>query len=216
LSHDGGKWLAKCQKCGKDNDGGAEYCVYCGGHLGQFRTCGDCGVVNQPDAAACRMCGADLDSERKGSRSVSAERPGYRPKFRTCSKCGGSYDNHLVECPHCERKVSDTYDPTMPRSSIPMAAGVLLVIAGFLCIMNGVFFGSLGGISAEFAYCGFVEIIMGVVAVVGWIFCMQRANLPLVIVAAVVAMLSVGPFFISSLLGFIALILIAVSAKEFR
>lgn len=208
--------MNRCQKCGRNNEGGAEYCVYCGSHMGQFRTCSDCGVVNRPEAAVCRMCGADFADEQRSSKPVSAERPGYRPKFRTCDKCGGSYDNHLVECPYCERKVPDTYDPTMPRSSVPMAAGVLLVIAGFLCIINGMFFGSLGGVSAEFAYCGFVEIVMGVIAVVGWIFCMQRANLPFAIVSAVVATLSVGPFFLSSLLGFVALILIAVSAKEFR
>lgn len=208
--------MVRCHKCGRENDGSAEYCVHCGSHMGRFRTCPDCGVVNSPDVTACRMCGADLADEREGSKPVPSERPGYRPKFRTCKKCGGSYDNHLVECPYCERRVPETYDPTVPRSSIPMAAGMLLVIAGFLCILNGVFFGSLGGVSVEFAYCGFVEIVMGVVAIVGWIFCMQRANLPFAIVSAVVATLSVGPFFVSSLLGFIALILIVVSAKEFR
>jgi hypothetical protein len=208
--------LVNCESCGKENTGESEYCVHCGGHMGLFRRCAECGIVNKPDASICRMCGAELEGGGMVPRAAPSERPGYRPKFRTCPKCGRSYDNHLVECPYCERKVPETYDPTMRSSGLPVAAGALLLIAGILCIINGVFIGSLGGLEVELAYCGFLEIIMGVVAIVGWVFCMQRAHLPFVIGTAVVAVLSVGPFFLSSLLGFIALILIAVSATEFR
>ncbi|MCJ7490011.1 MAG: zinc ribbon domain-containing protein [Thermoplasmata archaeon] len=208
--------LVRCGSCSRENAGDAEYCIHCGKHLGLFRKCVKCGIVNSPDAATCKICGAELGDGDAGSESVSRDRPGYRPKFRTCPRCGRNYDNHLVECPHCERKVPEDYDPTKRSSSMPMATGTILFLAGILCIFNGVFLGSWGGIAVEFAYCGFVEIMMGIIAITGWVFCMQRTHLVYVIAVAVITIFSVGPFFLSSLLGFIALVLIAVSAKEFR
>ncbi len=181
-----------------------------------FRKCAKCGIVNRPDATSCKICGAELGDGDAKPEFVSRDRPGYRPKFRTCPRCKRSYDSHLVECPHCERKVPEDYDPTRRSSNIPMTAGTVLFVAGILCILNGVFLGSWGDIAVEFEYCGFIEILMGIIAITGWVFCMQRTHLVYVIAVAVITIFSVGPFFLSSLLGLIALVLVAVSAKEFR
>lgn len=208
--------MGRCESCGRGNAGDAEYCIHCGEHLGVSRRCDSCDVVNLPDATTCRMCGADLIDTVQVRSAIPAERPGYKPKFKTCPRCGRSYDNHLVECPHCERRLPDDHDITKKRSPIPLVAGTTLFLAGILCIINGIFIGSWGGVIEEFAYCGFIEILMGLVSISGWIFCMQRAHLVYVIIASIVTIFSVGPFFISSLLGAFALILIAVSAKEFR
>lgn len=206
----------RCGTCAKDNTGDAEYCIHCGEHMGLFRKCMECGIVNPPNASVCKICGAELVDGGRERRAVPSERPGYRPKFRTCQRCGRSYDNHLVECPHCERNVPEDYDPTVRSSGITFAAGTVLFAAGILCIINGVFLGSWGETIVEFVYCGFIEILMGVIAITGWIFCMQRTHFVYVIVVAVVTIFSVGPLFLSSILGFIALVLVAVSAKEFR
>jgi hypothetical protein len=208
--------MVRCRSCGRDNSGDAEYCLHCGEHMGLFRKCVECGTVNRPDASACRICGAKLRDRGRAQKPVPSERPGYRPKSQSCPKCGLSYDMNLVECPHCERKVPEDHNPTVRSSGIPIAAGTLLVVAGILCIINGIFIGSLGGMMVEFAYCGFIEILLGIVAMTGWLFCMQRTHLVYVMAVSVVTMFSVGPFFLSSLLGLIALVLIAVSAKEFR
>ena len=97
-----------------------------------------------------------------------------------------------------------------------MIAGTSLFIAGILCVFNGLLIGSFGEFAEEFAYCGFIEVMMGIVSITGWVFCMQRTHVVYVIVTAIITVLSVGPFFLSSLFGLFALVLIAVSIKEFR
>ena len=97
-----------------------------------------------------------------------------------------------------------------------MIAGTALFVAGGLCVFNGLLIGSFGGFAEEFAYCGVIEIVMGIVSITGWVFCMQRTHVVYVLITAVIAVLSVGPLFLSSLSGLFALVLIAVSIKEFR
>ncbi len=178
-------------------------------------TCPSCGVANATDAATCRMCGADLEDAATVTGAGLSDRPGYRPKFKTCPECGRSYDNHLAQCPHCSSMLPE-YDVTRRGSPLPFIAGTCLFLAGILCLLNGVWLGSFGWFIEEFAYCGFIEIVLGVISITGWIFCMRRTYLPYVIVVSILTVFSVGPLFFSSLLGLFALILIAVSAKEFR
>ena len=207
--------MGVCEVCGGENTSDAEHCIHCGERIAPSGQCSSCGVVNHPNAEVCRMCGADLTPS--GIRTVTpTERPGYRPKFKTCPRCGRGFDNHLVECPHCESQLADDYDLTKPRSPLPMIAGTALFIAGILCVINGLLIGSFGGFAEEFAYCGFIEVVMGIVSITGWVFCMQRTHVVYVLITAVITVLSIGPFFFSSLLGLLALILIAVSIKEFR
>ncbi len=213
--------MERCGSCGAGNAGDAEYCLQCGAHLGRFRKCMECGIVNKPDASSCRMCGAKLTSDRKEVSSGPKERPGFRPRSVACAKCGQRYDANMVECPYCERSEPDTYDPTSRSSGLPTAAGTLLFVAGILCIIMGfLIMGDLGDMTTldigEVQFCSFIELLFGVVAITGWVFCMHRSHLVYVLAVCVLTLFSVGPFFLSSLLGLVALILVAISAKEFR
>ncbi|MDH3365464.1 MAG: zinc ribbon domain-containing protein [Thermoplasmata archaeon] len=208
--------MGRCDSCGMENAGDAEYCLRCGEHLGLSRRCHSCGVVNLPDAVNCRMCGAGLKDLGQAQRTTSTERPGYRPKFKTCHRCGRGYDNHLALCPHCTRMLPEDHYITRRSSPLPFIAGTSLFLAGILCLINGMLIGSYGWLFEEFAYCGFIEIVLGIISITGWIFCMRRSHLVYVIIVSILMVFSIGPLFISSLLGLFALILIAVSAKEFR
>jgi len=98
-----------------------------------------------------------------------------------------------------------------------MSAGVLLLIAGVVNILTGVAFMSYTGVTpVEFEYCGAILAIMGILALPAWVFCMQRSHFAYCIAAAAITLFSIGPFFLSSLLGIVALVLIAVSHEEFR
>ena len=210
--------METCEACGGKNSSDAEHCIHCGERITPAGRCGSCGVMNHPDAETCRMCGADLAAP-SATTITPAERPGYKPKFKTCPRCGRGYDNHLVECPHCESRLPDDHDITRPSSPLPFIAGTSLFVSGILCILNGAVIGSYGWIAEELAYCGFIEILMGIVSITGWIFCMQRTHLAYVLITTVVAILSIGPVFVlplSSLLGVFALVLVALSIREFR
>ena len=211
--------MGVCETCGGENTSDAEHCIHCGERIAPPGQCSSCGVVNLPGAEVCRICGADLTAS--GIRIITpTERPGYKPKFKTCPRCGRGFDNHLVECPHCENRLPDDHDITKPSSPLPFIAGTALFVSGILCILNGVIIGRYGGYVEEFAYCSFIEIMMGIVSITGWIFCMQRTHVVYALITAVVALLSVGPVFfgvpLSSLLGLFALVLLVLSIREFR
>jgi ribosomal protein L40E len=216
----GGMHLERCRSCGAENSGDAEYCVHCGTHLGGFRRCRDCGIVNRPDATSCRICGAKLVGECQTPRATPSERPGYRPRSATCGKCGRRYDGNMVECPYCERTLPETHDPAARGSGLPVAAGSLLFVAGILCIIMGMLvLGSLAEMvvdAADVYFCSYFEFLLGAIAITGWVFCMQRRHLVYVVCVCVATMFSIGPFFLSSLLGLVALVLVVISAKEFR
>ncbi|MBU1158614.1 MAG: zinc ribbon domain-containing protein [Candidatus Thermoplasmatota archaeon] len=206
--------VGKCIYCGKENEFNAERCVKCGRHLGRDRECPKCGIKNSQEAKICRICGANLDGMNSIPEGRPTERPGYRPRVSTCKKCGRTYDSNLIACPVCDASAI-VYDRTASRSSIPLAAGTLLAIAGFLNIFNGLVLGMLMEYFEAFAYCGLIEILFGAVALFAWVFCMRRAHRAFVVVACIITIISIGPFFLSTLLGILALILVLVSWKEF-
>lgn len=132
-----------------------------------------------------------------------------------CKKCGSVYDSNLIGCPRCESHAF-VYDKAASRSSLPIGAGIALAIAGFLNILNGLVLGMISEYLEGFEYCGALEVLFGVVALMGWVFCMQRAHPVFVMIAALITVFSVGPYFVSTVLGVIAFVLVAVSWKDFR
>ncbi len=66
------------------------------------------------------------------------------------------------------------------------------------------------------AICGLVGLAFAVIAIVGGYFAIKRRNFAMAVVGAVFCMLSFGSMGISSILGLVGLILIAVSSHEFR
>ena len=115
----------------------------------------------------------------------------------------------------------------------PLIAGILLIIAGLLGIyiwISASFFDSSlieeslrqsgADISIEqfesiLNTCTTIGLIISIFPILGGIFSIQRKNWSFCIVLAVIGLFTIGPFFISSLLSLIGLILIILSKNEF-
>ena len=153
---------------------------------------------------------------------------------RSCVGCGRSIPWEANVCPYCGH---DYRIPTgvvaPPRKSLaPVAAGILLVIAGIAAIAMGMFYFSLDAQDLETAgivlpsdmewediegaldVCGALAIVFGLIAVLGGVMSARRKYLTLSILGGVFGILGMG-FLIGALLAFIGLVLLIVSRKEF-
>jgi hypothetical protein len=108
------------------------------------------------------------------------------------------------------------------HSGTATAGGVLILIGGILALLYGGFITAIGGAmsyvpgaGAVFAICGAIMLIFGLIALLGGIMALQRRSWGVALVGAIFCMISVGPVFISSILGLIGLILIAIARPEF-
>ena len=115
----------------------------------------------------------------------------------------------------------------------PLIAGILLIIAGLLGIyiwISAPFFDSSvieeslrqsgADISIEqfesiLNTCTTIGLIISIFPILGGIFSIQRKNWSFCIVLAIIGLFTIGPFFISSLLSLIGLILIIISKNQF-
>jgi hypothetical protein len=155
---------------------------------------------------------------------------------RNCVSCGRAIGFDANVCPYCG------HDYRMPayamaalppqKSAMPVAGGVLILIAGILAIVMGAYYFALSPGEIEGSgvtlppdisdadlqnimyLCGSLCAVFGVIAVIGGYFGLMRKHFALGIVGGVFGLLGLG-FMIGSLLALIGLILIAVSRKEF-
>lgn len=119
------------------------------------------------------------------------------------------------------------YMPVKPRTAAPVAAGVLLIIAGALgfvglalsFILVGGFFSFLpfvGGILGTlFLICGIVVSVFSAFALVGGVMAIRRRMWGLALTGSILGLFALGPLGISSILSLVALILVVVSHDEF-
>ena len=154
---------------------------------------------------------------------------------RRCVTCGRAIEWHMNVCPYCGHDYRVVAGPPMkPRTSKPVIGGTLVIIAGILALAMGVFYivvepsdldamgyspvseadMSLSEVADILGTCGIIEIVIGMIAVVGGAFAIMRRSFGLAIAGAIVGMIGVG-FLIGGLLGLIGLILIAISRSEF-
>ncbi len=130
------------------------------------------------------------------------------------------------------------------QTANPRLAGILLILASISAFVTGVFmtfisefipsffsaFESTYGESMQYTssnvgpeffqtmylVCGVVIIILAVFPFLGGIMAMKRKMWTLALVGSILGLFSIGIFFISSILSFIALILLVTSRKEFE
>ena len=128
--------------------------------------------------------------------------------------------------------------PQTNKFSKPFIAGILLIIAGILALISyGLIFlmdsstveslinmSQLPGenitatqIKNFLNICGTIGIIISVITLLGGLFSIQKKKWELTLVCALIGLFSLGPIiFLSSILSFIALILIIFAKNEFR
>ncbi len=155
------------------------------------------------------------------------------PVVRNCISCGRPIDFSTNVCPYCGydyRAPTMMGPPPVPKTGTPVAGGILVLIAGLLALANGILYlasnvADLTGISlppevtlqqfeSVVRVCGVVELIFGIVAVMGGVFAIQRKHFGLAIAGSVLGMIGFG-FTFGAILGLIGLILVAISRKEF-
>ena len=114
--------------------------------------------------------------------------------------------------------------PGMPPASTgkSTAAGVLLIIAGILAMINYVILivwgGALSGLTdlgGILILCGAIGMILSILTLIGGIMAMQHKMWGFALLGAIIGLFIIGPVLISSILSFVALILIAISKEEF-
>jgi len=67
-----------------------------------------------------------------------------------------------------------------------------------------------------FVICGTVGFFLSVFAILGGIMSVRRQLWGLVLAGGILGLFTIGPVFISSILSLIAIILVAISRKEFQ
>jgi len=106
--------------------------------------------------------------------------------------------------------------PQKKESAVPVVGGILIILSslGYFGIGGVIAAGSTValvpsvGSSAAGIACGVVIVILGVIALLGGVYAMQRKNFTLALIGGILV--------IPSILGLIGLILVAISKDEFR
>jgi hypothetical protein len=138
--------------------------------------------------------------------------------------------------------MDDPFHQPSDKSSKPLIAGILLMIAGGLSILMWLSLAAIDvsfietfimpelglapeyesiALSAEsikelFVICGTVGFFLSVFAILGGIMSVRRQLWGLVLAGGILGLFTIGPVFISSILSLIAIILVAISRKEFQ
>lgn len=141
-------------------------------------------------------------------------------------------------CPYCGKDYRQAppgmmpMAPAKPKTAIPIIAGVFSMVTGALGLLAAVmlilatdYLNSLiGGIGFGIDISGIVMVLalIGVLfsalVLISGIFAVQRSHFGFAIIGAILGMILVGPFtywFLGVVFGLLAIILLAVSHKEF-
>lgn len=135
-------------------------------------------------------------------------------------------------------KIKYPFQQPSNRSSIPMIAGILLIISGVIAILYWIFvivnvdlFTSMMDISyfqsidpditiedikETLVLCGTIFSIVAIFPILGGILSLKRKLWGVSIACSVIGLFSMGILFMSSILSFIALILLIISRQEFQ
>lgn len=197
--------------------------------------CPSCGSENPTYVSFCGSCGTSIPRELKVAQEGTPQQPASQLEsesvpMKKCNWCGEPNKWNASFCIRCGRdphghaylQGSETLD-TRPESGLPVAGGVLTIIAGLLSLGMGLsfFFAesvvlSLGGYgSGTLCFCGGLCILFGLAGMWGGINAIQRKKFMFSLAGSIMAMLGLG-FFVGALLGLIGTILIAVSKEEFE
>lgn len=197
---------------------------------------GDIGVKDQGIGVKVKGGGAPMMGGRQPTRLPTPGMCFYHqqiPATYVCNKCGraichtcGQRFGPLVFCPQCNPypggpppMYQAPPPPPPPQSNMAPAGGALILIAGILGLIGGIFLFGIGGFGYDYYYDDvwvvylaimLIEIIFSVIALIGSIFAINKSNFAIAIMGGIFGLFTVG--FIFSLIG---LILVAVSRKEF-
>ncbi len=116
------------------------------------------------------------------------------------------------------------YGPPPKKTGLPLVAGILLIIAGILAAANWAYVAFVvsdavsivPGAEEIVMVCGAIGIVLSLITLIGGIMAVQRKVWALALIGSILGLFIMGPFFLSSLLSLVALILVARSKNEFQ
>jgi len=129
----------------------------------------------------------------------------------------------------------DSFKQSSNKSSMPMIAGILLIIAGVLALLSWVSVIMIDvsiidtsmlqeidpTITPErvkdlLVTCGIIGCILAISPILGGIVALKRKLWGMALAGGILGLFTIGPLFMSSVLALIGLILIVLSRKEFQ
>ena len=150
---------------------------------------------------------------------MEAEKQVPRENERYCPSCGAVIKKEAEICVHCGVRVGRGAVPVTEGgpTAKPVVGGIFGVVAGVAPLIAGIVLISVGATAsngvdgAEWVPIGIgiALLALGIVTIVGCSYAIMRANFPLAVAGGVCSVFSFWP------LGIPALILIAISNKEF-
>ncbi len=154
---------------------------------------------------------------------------------RRCVSCGRDIPMDANVCQYCGHDYRVQAGPATPKEKgvLSLVGGILILIAGLMgLVMGGILLVAAGevetladwGIDVAgvgdllediLTVCGIVFIVLGLIAVLGGFFGVQRKHWGIVVLGGVLGLFVLGPYLLGSLFALIGLILVAVSKKDF-
>lgn len=121
-------------------------------------------------------------------------------------------------CPYCGHDFRVVMAPAQAQrkdSAMPLVAGILIILASIGYFIGGAVMVAGGAIGSWFdvgegalaVACGAILLVLGVLALLGGVYAIQKRNFVMALLAGILT--------IPSILGLIGLILVAVSKDEF-
>ncbi len=117
--------------------------------------------------------------------------------------------------------------PAKPQTMMPMIGGILLIVAALIGIAFWAYLMAIGSALASFmpvggglvqtiiVICGGIEIVFGIIMLLGGVMAIRRRMWALALVGSILGLFTFGFYGLSSILSFVALIILAISHKEF-
>jgi len=125
------------------------------------------------------------------------------------------------------------------RKSMPLIAGILLIISGIIAILFWISIITMDMSTVEslidvsqlqqinpaitpeqikemLTLCGAIGTIIAVFPILGGVLSFKRKLWGMTLVGGILGLLTMGPFFASSILALVGIVLIAISRKEFQ
>lgn len=195
--------------------------------------CGSSELTLYPDnSGMCKECGKSfMDVARDISVSLHTEQDEDREvgikesATITCSECGNQLDENAKFCSFCGASTSiyriSQFIQKKPlyykevKSRKPDIAGILLITAGVLALLNNVFAVFLFFSFDSMVCCLSLCTLFGFIALIGGVFSIRRDEWNFVMIAGVLGIFSLGPLFSSSILSLIALLFVSSSKEEY-
>ncbi len=154
---------------------------------------------------------------------------------RKCVSCGREIPMDANVCQYCGHDYRVQAGPAVPKekSALSLIGGILILIAGLMgLVMGGILLMAAGEVDTLgdwgvdvagvgdmlediLTVCGIIFIVLGLIAVLGGFFGIQRKHWGIVILGGVLGLFVLGPYMLGSLLALIGLILVAISKKDF-